>query len=102
MRVARHEVPGKKHSRPSGTVEKEYLAFLKRHDLKFQANMPGTNRHFSRPYGTRHFFLSPNQALRARLLSCCPSGTKASLGAFRARLGADPVFLAQPAKVLTF
>jgi hypothetical protein len=46
--------------------------------MKFQANMPGTKRYFSRPFGTRHFFLSPNQALRARLLSCCPSGTNVS------------------------
>jgi hypothetical protein len=92
MIVARHEVPGgvRKIARPSGTIEpisawfrrfrlqhtfqEGYLAFLKRHELRFEDKY--LDHDFDRPSGTRPLWIA-TQALRAWLLSACPSGTKA-------------------------
>jgi hypothetical protein len=72
------------------TFQQEYLAFLKRHEhstrcrllmpgLSFDDNICGTDHDFDRPSGTGPFCIA-TQALRACLLSACPSGTKSSFG----------------------
>ncbi len=68
------------------TFQQEYLAFLKRHELRravacssgsvSTTNICGTDNDFDRPSGTGPLCIA-TQALRAWLLSACPSGTKA-------------------------
>ena len=64
LNTYRHEVPGimRKIARPSGTIEPI-------------SALNGTDNDFSRPSGTGPLYVD-TQALRAWLLSTCPSGTK--------------------------
>ncbi len=56
----------------------EYLAFLKNRDAYFDEKYLWDQLRPIIPYATGRFFGETlSQALRARLRSCCPSGTKA-------------------------
>jgi hypothetical protein len=58
--------------------QEEYLAFLKNRDAYFDEKYLWDQLRPIIPYPTGRFFGETlSQALRARLRSCCPSGTKA-------------------------
>ena len=89
MIVARHKVPGTappQESRPVGygmivqvyaSIRTFEAAFLRRHDAHFGEKYLWDRLRPIIPYPPgRLLGMASSQALRARLRSCCPSGTK--------------------------